>query len=109
MFVDPDDWVADNYVERFYTTIIEHNADLVLGDYISVVDGKEILMNPLGKNLPQDTDSIKRLRLNYGIYIWQCIYKRNLFFDYNLFFPEGIQLNEDIAISASLFWRQKRL
>lgn len=103
MFVDPDDWVAPNYVERYYSTAVETGAELVTGNYNIIIDGNCTQVCLWGKCLFQDTSTLKKLRLEIDVPIWVNIYKRELFFSNNLFFPENIQLGEDTVISSALF------
>lgn len=103
MFVDPDDWVEPDFVEKYYTKAVETGADIVTGDYNTVTEGKVEPVCNLGKNLPDDTEFIKRLRLEIDVPIWANLYKRCLFFKHNLFFPENIQLGEDSVIAAPSF------
>lgn len=107
MFVDPDDWVEPDFVEKYYTKAIETGADIVTGDYNTVTEGKVEPVCNLGKNLPDDTELIKRLRLGIDVPIVVNIYKRELFYEYKLFFPENIQLGEDSVVAAPSFLAAK--
>lgn len=109
MFVDPDDWVEPDFVEKYYTKAVETGADIVTGDYNTVTDGNIFHSCGLGHNLPDDSSIIKRSRLERDVPIWINIYKRTLFFDNNLFFPENIQLGEDNAIACALFLASTKL
>ena len=107
MFVDPDDWVEPDFVEKYYTKAVETGADIVTGDYNTVTEGKVEPVCNLGKNLPDDTEFIKRLRLEIDVPIVVNIYKRELFYEYKLFFPENIQLGEDSVVAAPSFLAAK--
>lgn len=107
MFVDPDDWVEPDFVEKYYTKAIETGADIVTGDYNTVTEGKVEPVCNLGKNLPDNTELIKRLRLEIDVPIVVNIYKRELFYEYKLFFPENIQLGEDSVVAAPSFLAAK--
>lgn len=107
MFVDPDDWVEPDFVEKYYTKAIETGADIVTGDYNTVTEGKVEPVCNLGKNLPDNTEFIKRLRLEIDVPIVVNIYKRELFYEYKLFFPENIQLGEDSVVAAPSFLAAK--
>lgn len=107
MFVDPDDWVEPDFVEKYYTKAVETGADIVTGDYNTVTEGKVEPVCNLGKNLPDDTELIKRLRLGIDVPIVVNIYKRELFYEYKLFFPENIQLGEDSVVAAPSFLAAK--
>lgn len=109
MFVDPDDWVEPDFVEKYYNKAIETGADIVVGDEMVFKDGKVTYGTLIAKDLGSDVEYIKRERLKFPLHIFICIYNKNLFFDNDLFFPENIQLGEDNAISASLFLAAKKI
>lgn len=52
IFLDADDyWIAENCLETLLTTAIEHNADIVRGDYKTIKeDNSDIPSNPNDKN-----------------------------------------------------------
>ena len=103
MFVDPDDWVEPDFVEKLYMAACTTSSDLAVCDHNDVIDGTPKPNSFLGNNLGSDTIKIKQLRFSGSVLICECLYSRDLFFSNNLFFPEGIQLGEDTAISCSLF------
>ena len=109
MFVDPDDWVEPDFVEKYYNKAIETGADIVTGDYSTFCCGKRTQMSVFGKKLPNDTDNIKRKHLYANTYIVVNLFHRDLFVNNNLFFPENIQLGEDVAISSGLFLAAKKI
>ena len=109
MFVDPDDWVETNFIERYYQTITETNSDIVTGNYYIVNDDKISPQISLKNNLNNDTDLIKRLHTLRIAPIWINIYKKELFFDFNLFFPENVPLREDYVIAPALFIAAKTI
>lgn len=109
MFVDSDDWVEKNFVEKYYTKVIETEADIVNGNYNLVDHGKIQRIHNLGNKINGTTDFYKREHLEANVYIWTNLYNRNLFFDNDLFFPEGVQLCEDNAVSSALFLAAKKI
>lgn len=52
IFLDADDyWTTENCLETLLTTAVEHNADIVRGDYKTIKeDGSDIPSNPIDKN-----------------------------------------------------------
>ena len=109
MFVDPDDWVAPNFVERYYQTAIETDSDLVNGDYIVFADNKKQPASPLGKNITYDLRTFRIKILETSPPFWSNIYRKCLFLDYNLFFAENYQLGEDSIIAAATFFAAKKI
>ena len=109
MFVDPDDWVEPDFVEKYYSRAFETGADIVTGDYNVVNRGIITSSSVWGQNIPNDTDYLKRLHLQANTYIWVNLFSKDLFLKNDLFFPENIQLGEDVAISSALFLAAKKI
>lgn len=109
MFVDPDDWVEPDFVEKYYTKAVETGADIVVGDINISKNGSVERVQIMDINHSEDSPLIKRERLKIPVYIVVCFYKKSLFFENDLFFPENIQLGEDNAISYAIFLAAKKI
>lgn len=101
-FVDSDDWVSPDFIEKLYTALITTHADIITADYYESRNGELQEISLLGKKITCDTDELKRLILSKGCRLVTTIFKRELFFQNNLFFPEGL-FYEDNAIGYALF------
>lgn len=116
MFVDSDDYVSPQYVEKTLKKAIETDSDIVFCNYMFV--------NELGEEIPNDNytyykredcfDSLEALSLFENkayrtFFDISCnkLYKRDLFDD--LRFPEGVSLVEDISIMPILYHRAQKL
>jgi hypothetical protein len=63
----------------------------------------------LGKHLEAcSTEELKRKILLYGTSVWQCLYRRELFFDNDLFFPEHVYY-EDNAIMFAVYLKANKI
>lgn len=103
-FVDSDDWVDKSMFETLYRKATDCNADLVSCDYFFYQSSTNITV---GKNLDSSTfalsaDERNRIFLLNGVRLWTCLFRRSLFFDNDLFFPEHL-LYEDNAIVFALY------
>lgn len=100
-FCDNDDWMDKNMLLFMYNYAELNKSDLVLCDAISVDENGEKRLHIQYPN----TDKINALR-NYIAStwnpIWNMLIKRNLFFDKNIFFPEGKNMCEDYYVSTKL-------
>lgn len=109
MFVDPDDWVAPNFVEKYYLTAVNTNSDIVTGNYVSVMGSQREEMRFWTQEDYSSTDKIKALNLKCYVPFCMNIYRRELFFQNHLFFPEYIQLGEDRVLASALFLAAKKI
>ncbi len=100
-FVDSDDWVCETMYEKLYNTAKTENADIVDCDYSSATETK-IVKQYTSKSLldvgVMDKEKYIRTILNINP-IWSKIYKRSIFTDNQIYFPEHL-LYEDIALMA---------
>lgn len=100
-FCDNDDWIDRNMLLSMYNYTEYYKSDLVLCDAISVEYEEEKLLRICYPN----TDRIAALRKYISSIwnpIWNMLIKRDLFFDNNIFFPEGKNMCEDYYVSTKL-------
>lgn len=107
-FVDSDDWVDKQFVEKLYSALLTSNADIVTADYYKYKDGDLKEISHLGNNLKCSILEIKKKILLNGCRLWTSMFKRNLIFDNNMFFPEGV-IYEDNAVGPALFLSAKKI
>ncbi len=110
-FIDSDDWVTLDYYEKLLSKASETGADIVGCNYLLTdTTGKEqgtpIDNHRVSQTGILDEDKYKQLILHPGSMVIK-IYKRSIFTDNNLFFPENI-FYEDNTISAFPFLYAKR-
>lgn len=108
MFVDSDDWVSPDYVKSHYDAAVRTNADIVIADYYQTDGQTHTPMCLMGRRLPEDTEFLKKKYLECGGAVWSSIYKRYIFEDNNLYFPENI-FYEDNALMPSVFLSAKSI
>lgn len=94
LFVDSDDYVSDNYVEKLYNSIIDNNSNIAICDI---------------KRVYSDHESINRMNNNIidsCMYpaAWNKMYKKSLF--KNIEFPEG-KWYEDLGTTPKLTMNNK--
>jgi glycosyltransferase involved in cell wall biosynthesis len=81
MFVDSDDWIADNAVEILVNDMITSNSDIICFNYIAVYkNNKHVFMNTT-KDCNYTTIQIKeKLLYDYWLnFVWDKFYKIELF------------------------------
>ena len=121
IFIDSDDSVEPNFVERLYSSLIETDADISMCGYKELNFSKSDRI-PIRTDLPcvnnMKTHSVNQFELWNECYyenncssagctvVWNKIYKKSLFND--LFFDEG-KIFEDDYINFKLFDRCKKI
>lgn len=88
-FVDSDDFVSEKFVSVMYKEMLENDADIVVCGYNLMKPKKEILS---GK------DAVVKLLIqqeNIDIVAWNKLYRKSLFVDNDIWFPEG-KKHEDV-------------
>ena len=104
-FVDPDDYIAENYVQELYNLCIENNTLLSECNFekFNSEDKIEIEQNKT-KNIYTGREMAERLYskdLIRTIVVWNKLYKMEIF--KNLRFPKG-KINEDEFVNYKIFY-----
>ena len=112
-FVDSDDWIELDALEKLYNNAIENDSDLVLYDSIEHLPENQFrerrygILNGL-KNEIFDYKSEKRLILNSYYVQWSKLYKTYFFRQHNLKLPD-FRLYEDIGLNVAAITFAKRI
>ncbi len=107
-FLDSDDTIDITFLEKMYNNAKETNSDVVMCNYVRVIDksNKVYSINrKLKQNIFSSKEAVHKIILDISIqnYAWDKIYKRSLFIDNNIFYPEGIYF-EDMPTTFKLFF-----
>lgn len=105
--VDPDDWIEKDMYERMYSVAVDNNADIVGCDFFVEYNKKDwkVCVQPFFS----DPTTCLRLIFEEKLHSGCCnkLIKRRLFVDNNVFFPEGVNLWEDISTIPKIFYYSK--
>ena len=104
VFIDSDDWVNDSYLSDMLEKA-DDNLDLVVSGIIierndrtvQICPPKEITLRMLYGTQPSDW--VEFINLLYGPYV--KLFKRSILCEYDLTFPEGQSLGEDMIFNLS--------
>lgn len=110
-FVDPDDYVGENYINTLYTSIVE-NEDVQISvlkfkrvkeDYVLKEGKKEKKIEIIGK-----LECLKRIFARHGMGVSPCgkMYEKNLFLDIK--FPQG-KFYEDLLTIPYIIEKSKKV
>lgn len=109
-FIDSDDYYDLDTIEKFYTTAIEKNADLVCcGTYCENENGKYYLKHCLSEEKEYDNyEALGTMLLSKGIDPSACnkFYKKKLFNEIK--FPVG-EYYEDLSIMYKIIFKSKKI
>lgn len=107
-FVDSDDWVTEDYVQTLCATAEADNADIVMSGiyyYYSEDNLKEV--SPFG-DLTTESAHADKVALSRS-YACTRLFRRTLFADYQITFPEDIRRAEDMATIIPLLTRTEKI
>lgn len=99
--VDPDDWIEPEMLQKIYTTATDTNADMVICDFLDEYPGRTIYNCQRPSNTAHDTV----LRELFSILHGSCcnkFVKHQLFIDYDIHFPTGLNIGEDLFVNVNL-------
>lgn len=100
--VDSDDWCEPNYIEDLYKAAIKNNADVVGCDLIvHDKNGSHIRSCPIFETGKECLAGLCEGRLPGWLHI--KLIRRNLFYVNDIHWIEGLNLCEDLIISAKIF------
>ncbi len=111
-FVDSDDYVAPDYAEKLLTAIRRTQADISVCAYTMLLENGMRIRAIMPRFLPQALTGAKALHLSVRdvsikSYTWNKLFRRTLFTDRNITFPNIIF--EDMATMPRLFCRARRV
>lgn len=107
-FCDADDWMEKNTIELMYETIISNQADIVWTDFYYTTLKKNTLQRQVVTEKSESCISALMSEKMHGA-VWNKLYKRSLFFENRIFFPEGRDMWEDLYTNIRLFYFAKRI
>lgn len=108
-FVDSDDYVAPDLIERLYQLIKEYNSDIAVVDY-SCFTGNHVSGDNAGQketNVYTNTEMIKNIHTvkdELYVVMWGKLFKKELF--EGIKFPEG-RICEDLFVLYQLYDKAK--
>ena len=93
-FIDNDDYVSENYIEKLLNRALKNNADIVKCNYTNFLGETGEFLNTVKHKSSSISGYMNEKILEYSGYIWGCIIKRRLWDDFR--FPEGFWYEDSI-------------
>lgn len=108
IYCDGDDWVESDMYEKLYRKGNEEGADIVMCDYYAERQGemKRLCQNPF---VGQADVISKMLTGEIHSCVWGALVKRELFEAYQIRFPIGISMWEDMITSVKVHYYAKKV
>jgi len=109
-FIDSDDWVHEEYIERLYKLLKENNSDISICNFIRT--SKEYIQDDTSKVILYEfsnTEALEQLTGKYYIQMvvaWGKLYKRELF--NGIKFPYG-KLHEDEFTTYKVLFKSDKI
>ena len=106
-FIDSDDIVEDDYLERLYHAMTQYGVKIAACDQIKHQEGTDLIVDKSGEMMLLDDQAIHDRFFNYQFWgFWGKIYHKSVF--EKIFFPK-YTINEDYVVMAQLFDRYKQM
>lgn len=107
VFVDSDDIVEDDYLERLFNAINQYGVKIAACDQIKHQEGTELVVDKSGDVMLLDDQAIHDRFFKYQFWgLGGKIYHKSVF--EGVYFPE-YTINEDYVVMAQLFNLQKQM
>ena len=109
-FLDSDDYIAPETLETLYHHAKEHDLDMVIFNYTKVdEEGRPIITTDFGNAILSKDEAFRKiLSLKTSPMACNKLYKKYLFADFNIRYPEKF-LHEDINIAYKLGWHAEKV
>lgn len=108
-FIDSDDVVHPEYLERMLLTAKKENADIVACHFIK---GENCQWKPLktGKEIRVGSQILDKMNVDDVVVTvaWNKLYRRELFINTELRYPEG-KIHEDMFLTPQLLYHAKKM
>ncbi|OPC58332.1 glycosyltransferase family 2 protein [Elizabethkingia miricola] len=107
-FCDADDWMGKNTLEAMYQSISSENADIIWTDFYYTAPDNETLQK---QNITEKKEECIKALMSEKMHgaLWNKMYKRSLFFENKIRFPEGRDMWEDLCTNIQLFYFTKKI
>lgn len=107
-FVDSDDWVLEDYLSTLYDTAMTSKSDIVIGGVVYAYDNGTTRSADSYGNLKSGAAK-KEIIAQCRSYACGRLFRRSLFTESNIAFPEDIRRSEDVGTVIPLFTRASRI
>ena len=115
-YVDGDDWVSSDYIERMLSDALDNDADVVCAGFTRDLYEQSVLIynkHPKGVYRGRTLDDLKKKMISNGdfffpgitTYVWNKLFKRDAVLDIQMSVDEEITIGEDAAVAYPAIMR----
>lgn len=109
LFVDSDDYIDTDAVERLVETAEKENADLVVSDFYLDFKGKNIRQSSIYPDLNSPDYLYGLIKRKYPLGVCGKFFRRSIFTDNNICHPVGIAYGEDMITTIKFVYHAKKI
>ena len=108
IFVDSDDYVADDYVATLTNSLRESHSDILLFDYtLCEPNATRSVHNPEFSSKDAYISALLQSSIHNSL--WNNLIRRDLIIENDIYIPSGFNMFEDKAICYKLFYYAKNI
>lgn len=107
-FIDSDDFIESNMLEKMYDKAVKENADIVIADYWVTYNDREVYHSQF---VPKDkTDAMKEL-VKGSLKGFNCnkMFRRSLYTKNHVHYIKGIDAGEDLIVCVKMFYFAEKI
>lgn len=107
-FMDSDDYVEPDMLEKMYGEAVSKDADIVVADFWMNYVDREIYRSQF---VPDDKRQIIKNLINIKLngFNWNKLFRRSLYTNNQIVYQEGIVLGEDLLVCIQLFFYARKI
>lgn len=97
IYVDSDDWVENDYLEKLYASVVTDNSDMAICDYHEDYPGitRTVSCRPASE---YSGDLIKDVFFGYPCFCLNKLVRRSIYTENSISFPLDISIGEDMYV-----------
>lgn len=108
LFVDSDDWVEQNMVEKLVDAIQKEDADIAACDFTTdYINNKKYNYENYSNSCI--TNLKKAINYNIGTVLWKLLIKKDLFEDNKIRFTPHLDVGEDYVVTIKIYYYAKKM
>lgn len=109
-FIDGDDQIKETFLEHLYQRLITDSSDIAVCGYEEIRENSRIKFIPSAQILDSKSALTNYFikQQDFDILIWNKLYKKSLFQDFNIQYPVG-QVHEDNLTTYKLFAKAQKI
>ncbi|CDB75075.1 MULTISPECIES: glycosyltransferase family 2 protein [Clostridia] len=110
LFVDGDDWLELNAIERLYNEIEQDQADIVVYNSYIVDDFGRKIVRSFNIEIYNDKDLLKNLLIGKSSpFLWDKFIRKSFIIENKVKFPKEVSYSEDLAALVEIYSKHPKV